>query len=954
MGRLLVFIAVQRLDSESVKAWEHNLGSLKEPPTWKQFSEFLITRLLSLQAFEKSRIGKPPFYQSSAKSHFESKIKDNTSHKTNDCSICSSNHYVANCPQHTSKSVQQRLALITKHKLCFNCLGPHRSSACRITKRCLKCGHKHHTTIYQTKPVSSNSNSDKSNESPLTSSKPAETHILHSSTKTQVVASPVLLATDQVTIVSHLGEKANARALIDQGSEISLISERLVQLLRFPRRKSFISLVGIGAQKSRRTKGLTTFLLRSHFDQESEIEVSAHILPKLTNSIPSVQLEERTWPQLQGLQLADENFLSPGPIDIILGAEVYAQIIENGVKKGKNNSPVAQRTKIGWIISGPHGSASSSEGLNCYHVSQNNDLYELLQRFWKLEEIPSMKTSSLSLEEQECEQHFSSTHTRDDKGRYIVRLPFKYPVSKLEESRTKALRILANLTRKLKNDPNFFNSYSAFLKEYQRLDHMTPVLDSEQEPLYSYYLPHHGIIRANSRTTKLRVVFNGSSDTTTGLSLNDVLHTGAKLQIDLFNVLVWFRQFRYVFSSDVEKMYRQIKVHPADQVFQRILWHDHSDKIITYQLTTVTYELGCAPFLALRAFKQLITDEGAKFPLAAPVLRKGRYVDDVFGGGDSIQQTQQIVKQLNQLCMAGGFPLQKWASNHPAILESVPSEKRIGSFSVRIEDTTVIHTLGLGWKPFTDSFHFTTSLPPISVITKRTILSTIAKLFDPLGFISPVIITAKIFIQELWSNKLGWDDPLPQHLSSTWTQFIEQLPELSQLTVPRWLGLQADVTAELHGFCDVSQLAIAAVVYIRYTTPKGETHSSFVCSKTKVAPLKKLTIPRLELFGAVNLTKLIAQLLPALEMKSVPIYMWTDSAITHTWVNGHPSRWKDFVHNRVCFIQETLLQAAWRFVPGTDNPADYATRGLTPLNLSTQTQWWLGPRWLQQDSSKWL
>ncbi|XP_036149718.1 uncharacterized protein LOC118647894 [Monomorium pharaonis] len=176
------------------------------------------------------------------------------------------------------------------------------------------------------------------------------------------------------------------------------------------------------------------------------------------------------------------------------------------------------------------------------------------------------------------------------------------------------------------------------MSEYESLEHMQIVPESQPEPQPVYYLPHHGVMREHSLTTKLRVVFNGSSRTTSGVSLNDLLHTGAKLQTNLFDVLVWFSKFHCVFVSDMEKMYRQIKVHPEDWKFQRILWFNQSNCLRTYELTTVTYGLACAPFLALRTLLQLIEDEGQNFPRAIPSLTKGRYVDDVFGGADSIDE----------------------------------------------------------------------------------------------------------------------------------------------------------------------------------------------------------------------------------------------------------------------------------------------------------------------------
>lgn len=956
----LVFIAVQRLDPDSVKAWEHHLGSSKEPPTWSQFNEFITTRLLSLQAFEKSRMGKASAstHQNTAKSHFQGKMKDTHSNKPSSCLLCSSHHYIANCPQYSSKTIQQRLALINKNKLCFNCLGSHKVSACRITKRCLKCGHKHHTTIHQgtnSKTTATNVNSAGSTaeNSKSTGSKQTENHVLHSSINQRSISSTVLLATAQILVVGPNNDIVKARALIDQGSEVSLISEHLVQLLHLPRSHSSISLIGIGGKKANATKGSTQFTIRSHFNTNAEVCVSAHILSKLTSLLPSVNIQKQSWPHLKGLILADSNFSNPGPIDIILGADVYSQIIEEGIVKGDSHSPIAQRTKLGWIISGSTNINSVSSQFQGYHISADTELHDLLQRFWKLEEVSTSVTSSLSNDDQDCEQHYQLTHLRDHQGRYIVRLPFKQSTTKLGNSRSRALRMIMNLSKKFINDSKYEHAYSTFLDEYEKLGHMYRVPESQPEPDSVYYLPHHGVIRESSLTTKLRVVFNGSSRTDTGYSLNDLLHTGAKLQIDVFDVLIWFRQFRYVFSTDIEKMYRQIKVHEDDWKFQRILWINQDKKVVTYELSTVTYGLACAPFLALRTLNQLIEDEGQKFPLAIPSLTRGRYVDDIFGGADSTQQAQNIVEQLNSLCTAGGFLLQKWISNHPSILQSISPERRADSASIQLEDSSMIHILGLNWNPSIDILQFSVTSSTQTVTTKRTILSTIAKVFDPLGLLAPIIISAKIFMQELWSIKLGWDDPLPPSALQKWTRFLQQLQDIPKLTFPRWINLQSDFKVEIHGFCDASQHAVCAAVYIRSSNQREEIMTQLICAKTKVAPLKRLSIPRLELLGAVLLTNLVSQVLKILNLTQFPLVLWTDSAVVYTWINNHPSKWKDFVRNRVCHIHEILPQAIWKFIPGIDNPADCATRGLTPNQLLKNTTWWSGPHWLSQHPSTW-
>ncbi|XP_039307877.1 uncharacterized protein LOC120358265 [Solenopsis invicta] len=862
----LIFIVLQRIDSESVKAWEQHLGSSKDIPTWDQFNEFLVARLLSLKAYEKSRSGKSETQSlpTAVKAHYHGKTKETGLVDTKSCPLCKEKHYVMSCPNYSNKTAQQRIAIIKRYKLCYNCLGFHLASHCKSVKRCTKCAAKHHTSIHQT---------------------------------------PLQKSTIQST-----------------ATESDTTSKHLAQRLRLIRTSSNVYLVGIGAQKATKSKGYTKFTLSPHFESPYKREVSVHILPKLTTSTPSKDTDSSTWTHLHNLEMADPEYYRPGSIDLILGADVYGRILLDGVVKGSEDSPIAQRTHLGWIVSGLAEEGTSSPMVHGYHVANDVDLYNLIRQFWTLEEIPLSMKSHLSLEEQECEKHFLTTHSRDQRGRYIVKLPFKKSVSLLGDSYTKAAKVLSKLLDRLNQNESYSQEYSNFISEYEGLRHMQIVDESLASPPHSYYLPHHGVWKEQSLTTKLRVVFNGSSPTTTGYSLNDILHTGSKLQNDLFD---------------------------------RILWRDAVKGFRTYELTTVTYGLACAPYLSLRVFLQLLQDEGSKYPLAVPVLERGRYVDDIFGGADSIDQAKEVAQQLTGICMAGGFKLRKWISNHSSVLDSIPEDSRIEATTINISGDLSVNTLGLCWQPATDAFQFSLNIPVSTSFTKRTLLSNIAKLYDPLGFLSPVIITAKIIIQELWILKMDWDDPLPDSVTRRWLQFTESLQDLPRLTFPRWVNYTSSYSIEIHGFCDASNQALAAAVYIRVATTQGAIRTTLLASKTKVAPLKKLTIPRLELSGACLLTRLVSHILNVFTFPNIPIFLWTDSSITYTWISNHPSRWKDFVQNRVSFIQDTLPQAKWRFVPGTENPADLATRGLTPSQLAELPIWWTGPLWLLQASEEW-
>ncbi|XP_071582412.1 uncharacterized protein [Temnothorax nylanderi] len=360
-----------------------------------------------------------------------------------------------------------------------------------------------------------------------------------------------------------------------------------------------------------------------------------------------------------------------------------------------------------------------------------------------------------------------------------------------------------------------------------------------------------------------------------------------------------------------------IEVHSDDWNLQRILWIGREQQLLAYCLTTVTYGLRCAPFLALRTLQQLIKEEGHRFPKAIIPMKKGRFVDNIYGGSDTTSEAREIIQQVTGLCKAGGFPLHEWSSNHP---EFLPNSEEGGLTDIEIEPTTSCKLLGLVWRPCTDTLHFSSAVPGTITFTKRAIASDIAKLYDPLGLISPIMIRAKIILQELWLLKTGWDETISVNLQERWTTFRQQLLQLEPLSLPRWLGILRCDTAriEIHGFSDASQLAMAAVVYIRI--PNGDNTFSvhMVCSKTKVAPLKRLTIPRLELTAALLLSRLIAIVKEALELLEALEFCWSDSEATIKWITAHPSGWKDFVRNRVSAIQEILPNGSWRFVPGTE------------------------------------
>ncbi|XP_011859181.1 PREDICTED: uncharacterized protein LOC105556699 [Vollenhovia emeryi] len=725
----------------------------------------------------------------------------------------------------------------------------------------------------------------------------------------------------------------------------------MVQRAKLKKSPASVPLLGIGGTYAGRTKGIVSIQLNSIHDPTSHCSIDAYILPRLTTKLPSEEAAFHSWPHLTGLQLADPDYGKPGLINIIIGSDNYGSVILPGLIQDQHSALTAQQTVFGWVLSGAVNASDTTSVSQAHHCTPDYELKELIKKFWELEELSATKTSKLTEDEEECERHFQSTHTRDSSGRYTVRLPLKGEPTLLGDSRIGALHSLNRLFKRFSSNPAFQRSYTDFIVEYQRLGHMEEEDSPNRQITPEYYLPHHGVLREDSRTTKLRVVFNGSYRTTSGHSLNDILHVGAKLQNDITDVLLWIRTYRIIFSTDIVKMFRQIAIHEEDWKLQKILWYKEDNRLVSYRLTTVTYGLNCAPFLALRTLQQLIQDEGHRFPKAIAPMERGRYVDDIFGGADSSDEAKQVIQHLIGLCEAGGFPLQKWSSSHPEILpKSGDDSQRTVEF-----EPAQFKLLGLQWKSISDSFHFSAvTTSKATSLTKRVVSSEVARLYDPLGLIAPILVRAKFILQELWLLKNGWDDPLPAELQKRWREFRLQLQELEQISIPRWLGnVSSPPLIEIHGFSDASQLAMAAAIYTRISNEEGKVITRLVCSKTKVAPIKRISIPRLELTAALLLVRLIKKTTQALELAKPSITCWTDSSVTLIWITTHPARWKDFVCNRVSVINELLPEATWRFVPGKENPADCASRGLTPAQLAQHELWWKGPTWLPEPRSSW-
>ncbi|XP_072400607.1 uncharacterized protein [Diabrotica undecimpunctata] len=443
---------------------------------------------------------------------------------------------------------------------------------------------------------------------------------------------------------------------------------------------------------------------------------------------------------------------------LLIGADIFWDLISIGQIKLGRNLPILQKTKLGWLISGPiHTKTNTYTSLHC---SVTNNLDTQLSKFWEIEEYP--KTEFLSDEENYCEQHFKENVTQDADGRFIVTIPLKKSISELGDSRTAATNRFFTLEHKLLKNNDMRLQYHQFIKEYIDLGHMS--LAEDQDDKNGFFLPHHCVLKAESTTTQLRVVFDGSAKSSTGVSLNDLMMVGPNVQDNLFYILLRFRKHNYVLSADVAKMYRQVLVQESQRNLQKILWRfNANDSILVYTLNTVTYGLASTSFLAIRSLQEVAHRNMNSFPKISNIILHDFYVDDLLTGAETVNEIIQIKEQITSLLLRHGFPLRKWISNDPASLSNS------NQTPLHIGEGDQTKTLGLLWNPNIDCLQYSISgLTPPFRITKRQILSSTAQIFDPLRLLSPVTVTAKIILQELWKLKISWDETVPADLYTTW------------------------------------------------------------------------------------------------------------------------------------------------------------------------------------------
>jgi len=955
---ILLQILVKKLDRHTHVLYESQIKNPRELQSMKDFLKFLEQRFQALESLGNKEKGKSHENQGGAKPKATSATVTSSQ-----CRFCAEKgHAIYYCKKFIEMKPKERLNWVTKQRLCPKCIkAEHSAQSCK-TRSCPRCKRNHNSLLHLDKQDNTAKGQSSENSKPSTTIavSDASTHVenktpndvaasLTASIPTEPKKSYGLLGTAIIYLENRKGQQIEFRALLDSCSQINIITERAARKLGINQAAGSIDVSGVGLSSNSTNKQVRTRLSSKNNDFNASL--LAYTMPAIVTNQPSVNFNINSWPIPKEIPLADPEFHAPGPIDVLIGVELYHDIVQTKVIRMGKDLPVLEKTVFGYVVTGRIGESVLTCAPTCAVLTNKVELD--LKKFWELEEVQE-ETKCLTVEEQLCEEYFNRSVSRNKDGRFIVKLPFKDEPQRLGLSEEMAKQRFLAVVRRLNANPQLKRDYAAFMQEYLELGHMTEIEhNSIKHP--AYFLPHHGVIRPESTTTKLRVVFDASAATSRKISLNDVLSTGPTIQDDLFSILTRFRLPKFVFTADIEKMYRQILVHQSDRRYQLIFWRNNDQEPLkTFQLNTVTYGTTSAPYLAMKCLQRLAQLEENNHSVGAEIVQKNFYVDDVMTGFNTLSEALHARDDLVRLLQKGGFKLRKWCANHPKILESMDSTDVAIKLDFNTMDSSNIKTLGQVWSPTSDEFQIKINVVDHGNCTKRTVSSDISRIFDPLGLLGPVTVEAKLFLQHLWERKLDWDEPLPSELADKWTQYMDSLSCLNGIKVQRHMfASEVPNHIQLHGFADASERAYGGVIYLRSTTPSGRVIVRLLCAKSRLAPMKRLTIPKLELCAAVLTARLAARAKKCIQLPDVATTLWSDSEIVLSWINASSSSYYAFVANRISIIQGISEKTQWRHVGTKDNPADMLSRGIAANKLGNQNIWFYGPMFLHGSESKW-
>ncbi|KAL3085291.1 hypothetical protein niasHS_010360 [Heterodera schachtii] len=876
--------------------------------------------------------------------------RDDKSKATPSCRLCSQSHWTSGCSRFRDAKSREEKA--KELKLCLKCLGiNHSSNECTAKIRnCWYCNKWGHNRVFcpqqfgmrkQFPPMVQHASIQQFNGT----AKESNSSTKRTASEMDTRAQHKLLLTKKVTVYNPENPKLSKKVLVffDSGSERSYVEKALASFLKLEAKNpAEITLTGFaGVDLGTYTMHMTKLCMKTAMGEKTiEPEITTRVLREMAH-VEFADLYDSDFEATQ-LQSPTESLQ---PL-VLIGTDYFADFDIKTEKRLPSGFWVAN-SKVGRLILGKGNlskpkmakkvtsTAISQEAVEVQLQNDDDGLNSMVKKFFDLE-AAGMADAAHPTENEQWLDHFNKElHFNMEEKRYEVALPWNNRAEELQPNYGLARGRLDNNLKKL--DKEKFQLYDQIIQEQLSKGIVEMVPDPKAWTGKLHYLPHQAVIKDDHQTTKLRIVYDGSAHTKDTPSLNQCLDKGPQLLNDLIGIVMRCRMSEILICADIEKAFLQILIKEEDRDALRFLWVNTDGQVRTYRFRRVPFGLISSPAHLSVTLKHHL---GQTDHTMAKDIAQNLYVDNILLCTDSSKDIAKVCHEMRKIFQKASMNLREFGANHRGIMD-LPDDWLTNPHRMKI--------LGIKWNPFKDQLEFHLPRFQAARATKRTILSHLASVFDPLGLLSPIILPGKILLSKLWHEKYGWDDELSEQLSSEWANTIQDWPTVC-FKMPRMATVPSPREKAIHIFADASGKAMGVCAYLRSKNEEA-TKTMLLFAKSLVVPTKtperQNTIPRLEL-QALKIATSVAEKLQKELPEVTKIILWTDSRDALEWAKSGKKQDR-YVENRLNKIRRYMV----RFVAGTSNPADIASRGAKATELLDNNLWQFGPNWLTLKEEEW-
>ncbi|XP_063821243.1 uncharacterized protein LOC135071381 [Ostrinia nubilalis] len=899
------------------------------------------------------------------------------------CKFCQkSNHELVGCKEFQVLHVDDRWQWVIENKFCRKCLrkGSHLYKLCKAKCDIPTCSRSfsHHTLLHS--PIAPEHNNlisleanvdivpehSKNNDVAHDSSSDDVEVVAHTTSQQHVdgAGRRPLLKVIPVSVSGPLGS-ADIYALLDDGSTATIIDSKVAEDIGAVGPKGNITVNCIGGLSKSSEVTFVNINIKGKHGQKSFDISNVRAMPKLNlTNCQSVSADDIS--RFDYLRdLTEELCYEQAKPALIIGVDNWHLSVPLAVRHGSRCQPVATRTPLGWVLYGFSSSKTKPvEFVNHCNFDESESVETLIKENYKLDSIGIEKKDYRTKSQARALDILENTTRRLPGGRFETGLLWRDDLKDVPNNFEIALSRFKSLERKFQKEPEFAEAYR--LNMQATIDKGYAEICTKPPSGITWYLPHFGVFHPQKR--KLRIVHDAAAKFL-GISFNSMLLSGPDLLQNLVAILMRFREGCVALNADIREMFPQIKIRENDRDAQRFLWRsDSSSPIEVYRMSSMIFGATSSPCTALYLKNKNALDHQHLYPDAAQAIVNNHYMDDYLGSLDDVDGAARLAADIVKVHSLAGFEMRSWVSNKPEALSLLPPElcnlttPQVGlgpssSSSSVSSSSDCIRILGLSWNIVEDNLYFRIDVPEEipSPLTKRAALSLLMRVYDPLGFLAPIVVQGRIMFQDLWRKGVSWDESTSASIVASWSSWLQRLVEVKTCSIPRWYQAfhhHQKPDLELHVFADASEYAYACVAYWRLSLGNDSVQLTLIGGKARLAPLKPVSMPRLELQAALIAARFASFIIQAHKHKPCRVTFWSDSMTVLRWLRSDARTFKPFVAHRVGEITEISDVSNWRYVPSSDNVADDATRPSTS-KFDTSARWFTGPSFLLEPSCHW-